>query len=187
MLNDLVSSFMKHVEPAVWASLLKAVQDVSRGRDVVLHGTRRGRQILLDDRLLYSRSGSPRVSFTRSPRIAGYRAFLPMKPDEPVGAVLVLDRRKLRDRYRLEPTHDQIWDNMYRNDEAEETVWGRDVVDLRSMLLGVAWTDGHVTSTVWQPSPAPRGKTRTSRMMRDRLQELLIAVNRELAQRSEAA
>lgn len=163
MLNDLVSNFMEGVDATVWASLIKAVQDMSKGRDVVLHGTRRARQILLSDRLLYSRSGSPRVSFTRSTWIAAYRAFLPMDPDEPVGAVLVLDKRKLRSRYRLEPTHDRIWDNIYRNDEAEETVWGQDVVDLRSTLIGLAWTDGQVTSTVWQPSsPASTGKTRTT-------------------------
>lgn len=156
--RSLVSNLLKRIDPAAWVSLRNIVQDVSKGRDVVLHGTRRARQILLDDRLLYSRSGSPRVSFTRSPRIAAYGAFLPVDPDEPAGAVLIFDKQKLTARYRLEPTRDPFWDDLHRNDEAEEKVWGQDVFGLRSMLLGVAWTDGQLTSAAWQPGLYPGAK-----------------------------
>lgn len=157
MLIDHVSSLLKNIDPTEWRTLIQGVHDLSKGRDVVLHGTRRGRQILLEDRLRCSRIGRESVSFTRSTRIAGYWAFLPTKPEEPAGAVLIFDKRKLKARYRLEPTHDPIWDDMSKIDEAEEAIWGQDVTDLRSMLLGLVWTDGQSTRAGSDRDRAGRG------------------------------
>lgn len=121
--------------------LTMQLRTVTRGMDVIFHGTRYPRQILMQDTLLYSRSGYQAVFFTRSLQVASYWALLERDDDEQDGAVLVFDRPRLRARYRLVPFHDPIWDTPQKlNDEAEELVWGRNIERMHSYLLGAVWS-----------------------------------------------
>jgi hypothetical protein len=80
------------------------------------------------------------VSFTRSPDIAAYWAFVPRDGDDGRGAILIFDRQSLRCRYRIESFHDPIWDTeTFRNNEMEERICG-DVVDIGNHLVGLVTT-----------------------------------------------
>lgn len=121
--------------------LARQLRNIARGNEVIFHGTRYARRILMDDTLLYSRSGYHAVSFTRDPRVAAYWALLERDDDEQDGAVFVFDRQRLRARYRLEPFHDPIWDTLHQqNNEAEEHVWGRNIARVHAYLVGAVWS-----------------------------------------------
>lgn len=139
-------------DPVQQKMFVESVRRLSKGRDVLFHGTRYGRQILAEDRLRYPVIGHEAVSFTRSVEVAVYWSMLPRKPQEEIGAVLIFDKWKLKARYRLELFHDPIWDSDgFINDEAEEQVWQQDITGLSSLMLGVAWPDG--TSNLIDPRP----------------------------------
>ena len=107
------------------------------GRDVLFHGTRHAKLILTTGVLFYAASGEPGVFFTRSPEIAAYFALLERDSDEGLGAILIFDRQSLRCRYRIEPWHDDFWDDETgRRDEMEERVWGN-VTDIGHHLIGL--------------------------------------------------
>lgn len=107
---------------------------------VLYHGTRYASQILSDNTIRLPPSGYTMISLTRSPVIAQYWAELERDGDEQRGAILVLDRDKLRTRYRLEPFHDPWCDDAaFIKDEMEEMIWGRPIVNLRRYLLEVRW------------------------------------------------
>lgn len=119
------------------------VRKLFKGRDVLMHGTRYGRQILAEDRLRYPVVGQEAVSFTRSVEVAVHWATLTRDLQEAIGAVLIFDKRKLNARYRLELFHDPIWDTVTSiNDEAEERVWQQDITGLSTLLIGIVWQDG---------------------------------------------
>jgi hypothetical protein len=82
-------------------AFVRNVRKLSKGRDVLFHGTAFGRQILAENRLRYFPFGSEAVSFTRSVEGAVYWALLPRIPHGANGAVLIVDRWKLRTRYRV--------------------------------------------------------------------------------------
>ena len=110
------------------------------GRDVLYHGTRYARSVLTSGVLLWSDPGEPTVSFTRSPETAAYWALLQRNYDEGHGAILIFDRQSLRCRYSIEPYHDVICDDeMGRNDEAEERIWRRHVIDVGKHLIGIVF------------------------------------------------
>ena len=98
------------------------------GRQAVLHGTRHPRRASNEHTLL--------LAFTRSPEVAAYWTLLERDNDEGKGAILVFNRSKLRNRYRLDPYHDPIWDSP-SVDEMEEWVSSRDIHDVRRYLVGV--------------------------------------------------
>lgn len=133
-------AFCECADPRV-AVLAQQLRNVSRRMEVIFHGTRFPRRVLMDDMLLCSRTGYRAVSFTRDPRVAAYWALLERDDDEQDGAVFVFDLQRLRARYRLEPFHDPVWDICYpQNDEAEEQVWGRDIANIHSYLVGAVWS-----------------------------------------------
>ena len=109
--------------------------------------------------LFYSRPSDLGVFFTRSPETAAYFALLERDDDEGRGAILILDRQSLRCKYRVEPWHDDFWDDETgRRDEMEERVWGS-VTDVGRHLIG------YVTEFMTQSSPAT--KTRNKARQRD--------------------
>lgn len=128
---------------AAQRSFAKRVRQFAKGRHVLLHGTRYGRQILTENRLRRAMEGDDAISFTRSADMAVHWALLPRDFEEPVGAVIVFDRQKLKSRYRLEAFHDPIWDTDESiHDEAEERIWGREIIGLSSLMVGIVWADG---------------------------------------------
>jgi hypothetical protein len=101
---------------------------IGRGQDVIYHGTRAPEKVLRSGKLIPNGGG---VSFSRSPEIAAHFAYLVASElDGYLPALLVLDRRSLRQVYRLEPNAED-WDN----DEEEEIV--RRAINFRRHLLGV--------------------------------------------------
>src|SRR5215204_153108 len=114
-----------------------AIRAVTRGADVLYHGTRYARLILRSGKLNCSRIGTAGVSFTRLPEVAVFSALLPRDDVSSEPAVLIFDRVALRSRYRVEPHHDR-WKGHgdCERDEAEEIVWGQDVCDLKHHYAG---------------------------------------------------
>jgi hypothetical protein len=112
---------------AVAARLARAI---GRGRDVIYHGTRLPEKVLRSGKLIPHGGG---VSFSRSPEVAAYFAYLVASElDGYLPALLVLNRSSLRQVYRLEPTrYAEDWDR----DEEEEIV--RRQINFRRHLLGV--------------------------------------------------
>jgi hypothetical protein len=111
--------------------MARLARKIGRGRDAIYHGTRFPTEVLRSGKLKPDPSG--KISFSRSPEVAAYFAFL--LGDGIIRwtpAVLVLDRSSLTQTYRLDPwRYDEDWD-----DEREEVVWGR-TIDFRKHLLGV--------------------------------------------------
>jgi len=127
---------------------------IPRGRSLLYHGSRSPNEILRGNELRFSDAGLPVVSFSRLLHVGIYWATL-KREAERLGAVFVLDRDLLARNYRLEPFRDPIWDDEperreRRSSEAEEHVWGRDVVGLNKFLVDVMWIwhDGTVRSAV---------------------------------------
>lgn len=126
--------FDRVAEGARHRSLAKDARALTRGRDVLFHGTRYRESVLASGILKFS-SGVQTVSFTRSPDVAAYWATLPRDDDEGAGAVLVFDRASLKARYKLECVDDSWkadpsnFSEFWRadHDEFEEQVWGRNV------------------------------------------------------------
>jgi hypothetical protein len=126
---------------------------ISFSGPMLFHGTRTPCTIAMQDVLRCPDDSA--VCFTRLLHIAGYWAALPRRgEDEQYGAVLVLDRTKLAQRYRLECYRDPCCDNFperaaRKSSEAEECIVGRDVTNLRRYIVDVIWTDG--ISVIEQP------------------------------------
>jgi hypothetical protein len=113
-----------------------------RGHSVLYHGSRYPAAILRDNVLWCANVGTFAVSFTRLLHVAIYWAQVPRDDEEKVGAVFVLDRDRLARAYKLEPFRDPFWDNCparstRKASEAEEQVYGRDVVGLNEFLVDV--------------------------------------------------
>jgi hypothetical protein len=52
--------------------------------------------------------------------------------------ILVFDREALRARYKLEPFHDECWDEQgWIRDESEERIWDKDVTNLRRFTVAL--------------------------------------------------
>lgn len=121
---------------------------------MLFHGTRYPHALLQSNPIRLPSSGYQMVSLTRDRRVATHWARLPRDDDEGIGAVLLLDRDKLRARYRISPFRDEAWHqgaSRLDGDEAEEIVLGRQIDNLSKFLMGVLWlrTDHKM---VWIPS-----------------------------------
>jgi hypothetical protein len=124
-----------------------------RGRSLLYHGSRSPTQILRGNVLLSTHFGTQACFFSRLLHVAIYWATLEREKD-PVGAVFFLDRDLLAHTYKLEPSRDPIWDDhperrARKSSEAEEHVWGRDIVGLNQFLVDVIWfsADGSLHAT----------------------------------------
>jgi hypothetical protein len=111
---------------------------------LLFHGTRYPRQILRDDALIHPDFANYSVSFSRLLHVATYWALLEREPEQSTGAVLVFNRNLLAQNYKLECQSDPFWEDhqefsQRKYTEAEEIIYGRDVIDLRKYLIGVAW------------------------------------------------
>jgi hypothetical protein len=120
---------------------------------MLFHGTKTPCTIAMQDVLRCHDNSA--ISFTRLLHVAAYWATLRRDQDEQYGAVLVLDRTKLAQRYRLECYRDPIFDDFperaaRKSSEAEECIVGRDVTNLRRYIVDVIWTDG--ISVIQQPA-----------------------------------
>ena len=107
-----------------------------RGRDVLYHGTRYPKEIFFSNSLLADEISNA-VCLTRSPEVATYWATLPRDDDEKFGAVFVLDRFRLKSRYRLYTHHD--FECVFEQDEMEERIWGRNIYALHTYVVGLVW------------------------------------------------
>jgi hypothetical protein len=107
--------------------------------------------------LLYSISGIQAVFFTRAAETAAYFALSERDDDEGQGAILIFDRQSLRCRYRIEPWHDELWnDETDCNDEMEERIW-ENVTDVGHHLIGL------ITEPTTQYSLQTKARNRTRR------------------------
>jgi hypothetical protein len=105
------------------------------GKDAIFHGTRYANETLRSGKLISPDSGCCAICLTRSPETAAYFALMVGKEvDQWSGAVLVLNRGSLRQRYRLEPFRYEDDDD--GKDEREERIYGR-VISFRRHLIGV--------------------------------------------------
>jgi len=125
--------------------LAATARKVTMNRDVLYHGTRHAQSILTTGVVFPAEEGG-KVCFTRSAEEAAYWALLKRDHDEGRGAILIFDRLLLRCRYKIEPYHDQIWDDDATcRDEAEEAV-GADVVNVGKYLVGLVSEPAHQSS-----------------------------------------
>ena len=109
---------------------------IPRGKSVLFYGTKHPRSIIRDDGI----HAENFISLTRSFHVAIHFAMLARDEEETTGAVLILDRDLLRNKYSLKPYNDLAFLNIEKRSaaEAEESVLGP-VVDLKKYLLGVIW------------------------------------------------
>jgi hypothetical protein len=115
---------------------------VPRHRAVLFHGTPYPCAILRSNSLIYERSlAEGGISFTRQLHVAVYWALLGRVEDEQQGAVFVLDRDKLAQKFSLTPFHwRKSGEDKSRGDfEAEEKIFRRDVSNLHKYILDVIW------------------------------------------------
>jgi len=107
-------------------------RNLAKGYDAIYHGTHYAPQVLRSGKLIPRSTGLANIPLTRSPEIAAYFALMQgREPDGWSGAILVLNKRSLAQRYRLEPFHDEC----ALQDEQEEIIWDRKV-NFRRHLLG---------------------------------------------------
>jgi hypothetical protein len=138
-----------------------------RGRSLVYHGTPCPVKILRENVLRFANVGTFAVSFTRLLHVAIYWTKVPRDDDEKVGGVFVLDRDRLAHNFKLEPFCDTFWDNYpercsRKASEAEEQVFGRDVIGLDRFLVDVIWVlpDGTFRSTRARRAERVKGRER---------------------------
>jgi hypothetical protein len=92
--------------------------------------------------------------------------------DEGRGAILIFDRQSLRCRYRIEPWHDDFWDDETgRRDEMEERIW-QNVTDVGHHLIG------RVTEPTTCCEPKPH-----SRAFQEQIRTRLLAIDPDEARK----
>ena len=116
-------------------TLARLARKVAWGKDAIFHGTRYANETLRSGKLIPPEWGDRAICLTRSPETAAYFALMLGKEvDQWSGAVLVLNRASLCQRYRLEPyRYDDEEDD---KDEREERIFGRTIC-FRRHLIGV--------------------------------------------------
>ena len=130
-------------------SMASRLRALTRGTNVLFHGSPFWRAILRDDTLSAEVAGIPAVSFSRNPNEAAHWACLPREVLGDPG-VLILDRASLETKYSVVPfdywgeVRHLGWDLAMR-DEAEEHIYGRDVDDVHRHLVGVLYFGGPST------------------------------------------
>jgi hypothetical protein len=119
--------------PDSWhAKYTKAARRMAGRRAVLYHGTRYRESILKSNALVWISQHAPYISLTRSPRVAADWAGIYRDDGERHGAILVLNRASLENRYQLEP-----FDDLWGDNEREVRIYGADIVDLNDHLLGI--------------------------------------------------
>lgn len=109
-------------------------------KSLLYHSSRYASIILAENRIRMAPLGDICVSMTRSRKYAESWAIMDRDYDDGVGHILVLDRDKLRCRYRIECVDHSSGDP---REEAEEAVF-RDITDLDRYLVDV-YRVGEVT------------------------------------------
>jgi hypothetical protein len=119
---------------------------ISHSGPVLFHGTRAPCTIAMQNVLRCPPHSA--ISFTRFLHIAAHFAVLPRcGQDEQLGAILILDRTKLAQRYKLECYRDEVFHDAFpelaerKTAEAEERVVGRDIDDLNRYIVDIIWLD----------------------------------------------
>jgi len=143
------------------ASLAKAIDLAKKARPlldlsqpVIFHGSRHPKSILQFNALLSATRRAPgaevppiAISCTRSLHVALYWATLErfIGGEEGLGAVFVLDRTRLAQKFRLQTYRDSFWDHVPERSErkcseCEERIRGS-VLNLYRYLVDVLWID----------------------------------------------
>jgi hypothetical protein len=111
----------------------------------LFHGTRTPCMIAMQNVLRCPPHGA--ISFTRLLHVAAYWAVLPRSGvDEQHGAIIILDRTKLAQQYKLECYRDDVWDEdperaARKSFEAEERVVDRHIKNLNRYIVDVIWLE----------------------------------------------
>jgi hypothetical protein len=128
--------------------LAKSIQpSLKISQPVLYHGTRFPRAILERDALCCVEDDFLAVHFSRLFHVGMYWGTIRrITGDEGIGAVLILDRLRLSQNFKLDCRRDDFWDetsgrNEPKCSEAEEIIFGRDVTNLHKYLLDVIWID----------------------------------------------
>ncbi len=118
---------------------------IKTSQPVLYHGTRYAQKILKSNELRWPDVGFSAVHFSRQLHTSAYWALMPRDDDEGKGAVFVLDRDRLAQKYKLETRRDGWLDARWRYPamytEAEEIIWGRDIDSLHKYLIDTIWID----------------------------------------------
>jgi hypothetical protein len=127
-------------------ALAKVIRPLVRtSTQLLFHGTPYPRQILKDNALKCSNADTFSVHFTRELAAATFFALLDEHDnDDGIGAILVFDRDRLAQDYRLTCFRDKWLDEIpYLHDfnEADERVCRRDVARLHRYLHDTIWVD----------------------------------------------
>jgi hypothetical protein len=134
------------------AKKARALLDLSQ--PVIFHGSRHPKSILALNALVSATRRAPgaevppnAISCTRSLHVALYWAMLERRigGDESRGAVFVLDRTRLAQKFRLQTYRDSFWDHVPERSErkcseCEERIRGS-VLNLHRYLVDVLWID----------------------------------------------
>jgi hypothetical protein len=128
--------------------MARLARKLAWGREAIFHGTRYANETLRSGRLIPPDWGDRAICLTRSPETAAYFALMLGKEvDQWSGAVLVLNRGSLSQRYRLEPCRYE--DDEDDRDEREERIFGRTIC-FRRHLIGVV-READVTKVLGPP------------------------------------
>jgi hypothetical protein len=101
--------------------MARLARKLAWAREAIFHGTRYANETLRSGRLIPPDWGDRAICLTRSPETAAYFALMLGKEvDQWSGAVLVLNRGSLSQRYRLEPCRYE--DDEDDRDEREERI-----------------------------------------------------------------
>jgi hypothetical protein len=129
--------------------MAKLARKIAWGKDAIFHGTRYAKETLRTGKLIPPDWGDRAICLTRSPETAAYFALvLGREVDQWSGAILVLNRGSLCQRYRLEP-HRYDGDEEDDKDEREERIFGRPIC-FRRHLIGVV-READVTKVLGPP------------------------------------
>jgi hypothetical protein len=144
-----------------FAKLIRPI--VRTWKPLLFHGTRFAKQILDQNKLRSPTDRDFSIHFTRDLSFAVYAALVDFREgsDKSISTVLVCDRARLAQDYSLRCFRDPILDDptlveIYDN-EADEIIVRRDVVELHRYLTNIIWIE-EKTRTVWEE----RGGTRFS-------------------------
>jgi len=151
---EIMRASLKNPRPFPFTDAIKLVKSVQPtlkfSQPVLYHGTRFPRAILESDALLCVEDDYLAVHFSRLFFVSMYWGTIKrIKGDEGIGAVLVLDRLRIAQNFRLVCRRDDFWDETPGRKEpkcweAEEIIFGRDVRNLHKYLLDVIWIDEDV-------------------------------------------
>lgn len=128
--------------------MARLARKIAWGKDAIFHGTRYACETLQSGELVPPEWGARAICLTRSPETAAYFALMRGREvDQWSGAILILDRGSLRQRYRVEAYRYEDDDD--GKDEREERIYARTVL-FRRHLIGVV-RDADVSKVLGPP------------------------------------